>query len=387
MTKRTPNHSAAGSAAGILFQFERVLLHLSTMGAKDIVAIETEDDVVKMLENGEIALEQDKHSVKSSGHPFADTSKDLWKTLLIWLELTEDKFQRISELNLVTNRPVPDCLARRLSEAKDDTSVEQCLKELKDIAKNPSKTIEGFANKLLEFDEDKIRKVIKLITLVDENAGTSREEQILKIFSALHIPTTLISKKDVIVDSLRGWIIDCAVKQWNDKQPALIHRQAFTNQYDAVKNSLERKRVISRAELAIKVSSDQIESARQNHFVDHLALIKVDDGTVDEAIEDYLRFKIERFRLEQEGEIPLRAWQEREHELVRYWKIIFRKQVLQQNDVEHEIVGQNILYDTMLHKQSLSGYEQDSQYFTSGHYHQLADIDQVWWHPDFKKNN
>ena len=83
--KDSLDHSAVGPAAGFLFQFERAFLHLAKSGKGAVVGIETEDDVALKTVDGKVVWEQSKISLQDQGHPFANRSKNLWNTLLIWL--------------------------------------------------------------------------------------------------------------------------------------------------------------------------------------------------------------------------------------------------------------------------------------------------------------
>ncbi|MNL80951.1 hypothetical protein D3C87_2079330 [compost metagenome] len=49
--------------------------------------------------------------------------------------------------------------------------------------------------------------------------------------------------------------------------------------------------------------------------------------------------------------------------------------------------GQYVFADTTyLHREDLAGQPCDELYMTSGHYHRLADDNQVWWDPEFQGN-
>ena len=79
--------SAKGQMYGYLYQIDRALLWLSRCPDDSIVSIETDDDIVVRLENGdsiETIYEQDKASVKKR-YPFTNTNVNLWKTLSNWL--------------------------------------------------------------------------------------------------------------------------------------------------------------------------------------------------------------------------------------------------------------------------------------------------------------
>ena len=136
-------HSAAGPLAGFAYQFERALNWLAQKEAGASIGIETGDDVAVCNSDGSVVLEQDKHSIRKGGQPFGDRSKDLWNTLAIWVEAVDSR-QRPIESTLflmVTNKEVPECIARRIARAKTHGEVDCCIAELEAAGRNPPKHI------------------------------------------------------------------------------------------------------------------------------------------------------------------------------------------------------------------------------------------------------
>ena len=82
-------YAAKGQMYGYLYQIDRVLYWLSVSPENSIVSIETDDDVVIRLQQGEdieTIYEQDKASIKKK-YPFSNTNKNLWKSITNWLTL------------------------------------------------------------------------------------------------------------------------------------------------------------------------------------------------------------------------------------------------------------------------------------------------------------
>ena len=74
-------HSAPGINAAFSYQFERALYWLAKSPAGFVIGVETDDDVAILGDDGSELLEQDKHSVRESGEPFGDRSKDFMEHL------------------------------------------------------------------------------------------------------------------------------------------------------------------------------------------------------------------------------------------------------------------------------------------------------------------
>src|SRR5579864_491407 len=155
-------HSAAGTAAGFSYQFERALYWLAQSPAGAVIGVETEDDVVVRSAGGSL-FEQDKHSIRSDAHPFGDRSKDLWNTLSIWLEAADKKQIAIESAHflMVTNKLLPKCVAKQIDGATSEPRVTACIKALQKAGEKPSAHIKLLVKRVLCADSrDTLRALI-----------------------------------------------------------------------------------------------------------------------------------------------------------------------------------------------------------------------------------
>lgn len=158
----TITHTVPGSFAGTVYQLERALLHLAdgSLTPDAQVGIETDDDVAVRLSDEGGIREQDKHSLDRQ--PFSDGSENLWKTILIWLTaLAEGAFLLDqTRLFLVTNQRVQDdCLAMRISRAREDEDLQGCLREVRKFAtaaKRRRLAIAAEVAKVLDHGEERL---------------------------------------------------------------------------------------------------------------------------------------------------------------------------------------------------------------------------------------
>lgn len=380
-------HSASGPAAGIIFQFERLLYRLATSSAGSVVGIETDDDVV-MKSGRETTLEQDKHSIQEGGvHPFTDRSIHLWKSLAIWAEATlrGHPFDAAS-LCLVTNKAVPECFAKRLgAEQKNAQEVGRLTQELRVIGESISGATRRFADVVLALPQPILEGLIRRVSLHDLGSSVGGGNLSQATIAALHIPKHVDG--EAVLQRLRGWMQEFVMEKWSRGEPAWITRDAFTSQKFVAEKEVHRQRVLGRAERVIRITEDDRREARQGHFVEHLALIACCEDDVDRAVDDFCRFKVEYSRLVEEGDVGMDDWIERAGRLVRRWERILRRNKEGAQSASPEDVGLRVFRDVVDsgHLESLAGYGTVEEYLTSGHCHRLADSDDVWWHPDFKK--
>lgn len=145
---------------GYLYQIDRALLWLSRCPDGSMVSIETDDDVVVRLKNGdsiETIYEQDKASVKKR-YPFTNTNVNLWKTLSNWLTLIET--QRINVENskflLATNiYNKSSCIAKTISAYNaDEVTYEKAYCDLLKIANTTKSTsLKPYAEKFIHSEK------------------------------------------------------------------------------------------------------------------------------------------------------------------------------------------------------------------------------------------
>lgn len=122
-------HLAAGPSAGFEYQFERALNWLARKESGTSVGLETGDDVSVRNADESIVLEQDKHSLREAAHSFGDRAKGLWNTLALWMEAIEAKERPVEStlFLMVTNKTVPECIARRIALANSEGDVKAAL--------------------------------------------------------------------------------------------------------------------------------------------------------------------------------------------------------------------------------------------------------------------
>jgi hypothetical protein len=374
------SHDAIGPTAGILYQFERLLFQLSGSGQDSIVGIEAGDDIVVKNQAG-IALEQDKHSLQGEGHPFEDRSLALWKTLSNWLEASSEEQYRDARLYLVTNRPVPDCLAKRLGgDDKSPESLSVLISDLRQTGFSPSDSIARYAVRLTSATDLELAHLIRRITLFDDSESPDQGLR-AKIISALRLPGHLDC--DIVIERLLGWLHRVVMEKWKAGVVAWVAVQSFSNQLFATLKSIERQRVLERPERLIPISDDDRTRARMGGFVRHLSLTSCSEAEVDRAVDDFIRFCVEYSRLLEEGDIHPLDWDDRGQRLHRRWESICRRVASGRGDAPSEDVGRDVYRETIEHRERLAGFETQEYYLTSGHYQRLADSDEVWWNPDY----
>lgn len=380
-------HSAPGPAAGYAFEFERAFYWLARSPAGFSIGVETDDDVAIRHQDGSHTLEQNKHSIQEDAEPFGDRSKDLWNTLSIWVTALEE-----GELDggksrflMVTNKTVPDCIAKRISKAETKDEITACIKELKLAAVKPSETIRAYAEKVLvAASEPHLRSVIANCELADAASGASGLDLRSLTIAELPIPEWFTKDAESIANELLGWVKTQVLALWQAGQPAWISRDSFVTQFHAVLDRRKRQQTRERAANLIPVVDEQLGKEKGRVFVKQIYLVTDEDSRVDEAIREFLRCRIEKNRLSADGNITDQDWIDFEDSLKTRWSKIFSLYRRLNRTEPEEDVGFKVLCETTDgHRERLAGMETEQVYLTAGTYHRLADQLVVGWHPRY----
>jgi hypothetical protein len=384
------NHSAAGANAAFIYQFPRALFWLASSPSGFKIGIETDDDVAVQGSEGERVLEQDKHSIQADAQPFGDRSVDLWKTLSIWIdaldtgEVDADK----TKFLMVTNKTLPDCLAKKIGRAKEQSEITECVNSMKAISAHPVESTKKFMARVMRMSSsDNLKKLIKNCEFNDASDATAGTELNAKTISYLQLQDNLRKEAVSILNELRGWILESALSAWQKGLPAWIERDHFVNQFQAIVGRENRKLRRERSEHLIPVAEDDIGQHKASLFVKQMYLVSDDDSVIDTAIREFIRCSIEKLRLSVDGNVTDEDWIAFDTTLQARWdKIRNRiKRLAKQTDKEEDVGFEIFTETTEEHREKLAGSDTEQVYLTSGTYHRLANNLKVGWHPQYDK--
>lgn len=382
-------HSAAGSNAGYSFQFYRALYWLSKATPGELVGIETDDDIVVGKKDDILVFEQDKHSIANRNiNPIGDTSKALWNTLGIWLDLVSSTDVSLEKCRflIVTNKHVPKkCLIKKISSARSTEDYSTCLSKLRRISGLPKK-VKPLANKVLQYNDSLIERLLRRVKLIDQNSNQHDGGLVSEIIGNLRIPSSISDKSEEIFHEMLGWLQQTAMQAWYQKKPAIIKAQAFINALDGAKRSRKRDKILERSAHLIEVSQDQVGQHRGNVFVKQMRLISEDENEIDGAIDDFIRASSELLRLSDEGELTPSDIEALRYNLADRWGTIFRRNIRFHQGKHEKDIGYHVFDETTNdYLVNIKGIPTEHHYFTRGTYHRLSQNLEVGWHPRFKE--
>lgn len=383
-------HTAPGQMAGYLFQPDRALVLLCSCKSKESVSIELVDDVAAVDDNNNVIYrEQDKSSIQAEGQPFKDRSKDLWNTLMIWINEIKAGTLKIETTRLVcvTNKKLDkNSLINKIAAAKKDEEIASVLLLLKSAATLPPLGIKEIIESVIAEGEI-LRQLIPQITVIEENTYETRTTEIAE---ALSLTDNI---KDNVIESLRGWLNQSILKQLEKGQAPIIKKSDFNNRFEKAVKKETDDRLIFKIKSFVQSSINKVErdTAANRTFVKQLELIEHPDKNeiLLDAIDDFLCSESERTRLTLRGDLDREDLSEMDEACKERWKEAFRRKRaslrMEISEVEMAELAFEI-YDSTIsgYISTLRGFATNS-YLTKGTFHRLADIPEIGWHPDWEK--
>ena len=149
---------------------------------------------------------------------------------------------------------------------------------------------------------------------------------------------------------------------------------------------LKRERRRELPAYKISLNTDQVEKNRDSTFVRQIALVSDDEDQQTDAIKDYLRCIIEKFRLSKDGVITSDDWTDFTERLKGRWKSIFSRNNRLYKEPERDI-GFRTMSEVLDpdSKEMLAGEPITQSYLTNGSYHRLSDEKTIGWHPRYQE--
>ncbi|WP_152662646.1 ABC-three component system protein [Devosia soli] len=280
---------------------------------------------------------------------------------------------------IVTNVVAEGAIASALRAfAKNEVSIADVLLTARTAGKGRAGTqIQALINEVLGRSDDQLSTLLSRVELV-ENVSWPEARAIIANGFAIDPGVD----QQVVVQGLLGWMTETLVTAWRNGEVGMISRTACLKQVHAITRQLVRQRLLPRPAADVTVSEVEHRAAQTRDFVARLVEVRADDETIFEAVEHFLRFSAERYRLAAEGEIPAREWVDRGNRLKQRWRGVARQTVIEEVGRSEDELGRLILARTTFsHYEPIGQDPCNELYMTSGHYHRLADDSDVWWTP------
>ncbi|ASP80483.1 ABC-three component system protein [Sinorhizobium meliloti] len=364
---------------------ERALYHLAHAAAGDVaVAVEHVDDVAVFRDGKIVLLEQDKSTTRSEARLLGDRTRAIWRTLQIWLRHAETADGAHCQRYLFfVNRWVPSPIAQLIKERScGNTTVAEIVEAFRRTgSKRTTAKIQILIDDVLSRSDASLATLISKVELVE---ATDLAIDRKSIANGLGLNPRADATD--ILDSLFGWLTNRVRFEWSEGRPGLITRDEVLVQSHVLQAKQAKSRFLPRAAGEIHVDEELRRGQLSRNFVEHLARIEAENDDIVQAVDHFLKFNIEKHRLVRAGDVPDVEWSHRSSRLQERWAGLMRRRRRELRGQRNCDIGQTVLADvTYDHRETLDGHPCEELYMTSGHYHRLAEEDEVWWDPTFQK--
>ncbi|MFA7275861.1 MAG: ABC-three component system protein [Pseudobdellovibrionaceae bacterium] len=379
------NSNASGSQAGSIYQpilaLNILIVKLTHFSAR--IGVEVLDDVT-IDDQGHITLGQSKHTVNSNENPLNDLNKNLWKTLAIWLSYIKDQtpVPDTFSLFLYTNGKVGEStLAEQISNAQNDNEIAAVILEIRSASSKDNK-VQALIKEITDCTDDQLEVLIKAIKLV--RVDQSLEENIQQqSASCLALPDDC--DRSSIYNEILGWFTRLIYNSWRDKKEAWVTRAQLNNQVAAcLEQRVGANIVIGTDEIDMPPPTD-ISVFEEEKFVQHLKWIDINASAIKLAIINRLKYQRTRSNSVKSGKISYKFWEQAETLLRDDWDNARQEieNLASLNDAENrQGMGKKVYFKTVARDSKILNKDL-VPHVVPGLYHDLANVDKVWWHPDY----
>lgn len=401
--------SAKGSISGYLYQFERAFLLLCDITEEDgYISIEKIDDVAVHSSDGSIVIiEQDKSSILESGTSFEDTSKDLWRTIELWIiKIKNNSLNDSTKFYCSTNKIIPETSLIKFIHS-NRKSFDLIIEKIKELKNGQEKKLDNYKKK----DSKKgtfVKKILELINFALENQEQLKiivtnisiyENTNLKkdIVSRLRLSSYTDLQQDKIYNNIYGWILSICKYKWNNNQFAEIKKEEFDYQYKLNLTSPAILNAIFRAKKDINIDTFTFESKKDEIFVKQINLLGLRQSSkelfVRKAIEDFIRYEIEHTYIIDKGNLTKEDFIEFLSVCKEKWELFFYSLIIKdiENYTEDEMnelgikVYSYILNDLEIKFRNDISFSTENIYIKNGSFLKLSNIPEIGWHPNWEK--
>lgn len=373
---------------GYGLQVRQMMYELLNCEIDSVVSVEKFDDLG--VENGNEKTAIQTKSALSDRNPVSDRAVDLWKTLYNWLiALKESELSMNSTLfTLVINVNKSGNIVTWLNDAHDDKEAEDVYSKIREkfIGEDGKyiKQSDSINNYIVTFLADENKKytlyIIKNFKLVVMDEGHTK-----KIYDEFKAKTYLPPDiQQLVFDKMLGWIERTTALQIENGQIMQIAKTSFNNELRLTHTLVNQKKCL--IELAPSPTIEEMELQQKEYktYIRQLRIIDLDYDSQLTAINDYLKACANRTMWAVNGDINEEMLQQYYDDLEERWKT--KKNIIEMDKTEWEEAERGrYLYYNCQDEEINMGIIVIPRSFKNGCYHELADQQQIGWHPNYKQ--
>lgn len=373
-------HSAAGPYLGFALQPVRLCYYLLCSPDDATVSLEHLDDVAVHYSDGTVVVEQCKSAL--SHNALSDWSGDFWKAIANWLDAI--RAQQIAVDKAAFTLYVTPVWAGSLATAMHTAATPQeVLKFTESVRAKLAKKAEPpkcmvHVQRFLDATDDERLAFVQRMSVVSTDVDP------LDSLRALFVAAVPASSIDIICEAAIGMAKERADRCIRRGVPAIIGVAEFRKDFHAF---VQRNNLVGYLpSFSITPTEDEAKEILMGKpvFVRQLQLVEASQEQQIRAISDFMRTSSDKAKWADQGlvfEGSLKEWEDS----------LLRRHAAIQGEI-NDLHGDNtelIRGRTIYNRCSTLEVQIDSRavpgHFTHGGFNDLADRQELGWHPQFKK--
>ncbi|WP_141723090.1 ABC-three component system protein [Micromonospora matsumotoense] len=380
-------HNASGSMVGYLYQADWCLLELIRRGPDrpDLaISLEMHDDVAWDEGGTPRELLQTKHHLNSNAG-LGDKDKDLWKTVLVWINAGSPGDSHGPRLGLVSTSVAADDSAAGLLRPDERRKTDEALRRLdKAAAESTNEVTKKAREKYLALTPAERGAFVERIFVLDRapRIGDVESELRKALWNAL--PT---DHEDMFMGLVWKWWHGVSLDMLQGRRSG-ITAAAARAEIAGIRNRFGDDDLPTTVELADVDTKGVLLAHENSPFVHQLRWVRCNSVNLRKAIIDYYRAVEQTVAWVDDDLIGLHELKRFEEELRDEWERHFADMVEDlgesASDDEKIAVGKNLLRQLRDSTSVSVRPKYNDAFFARGKRHELADRGSVGWHPDFQ---
>ena len=384
---------ASASALGFIHQIRWAMyeLLLSSRRAADQslrITLEVFDDVALIDEAG-VPLTATQLKQHSSQSPLTDKSVDLWKTIRVWIQTPSLVIPDGPMLTLVTTSPVQEGSAvSLLGVDPDKRNVAEALRRLDAAAIDGSNATERGREAWKATDSSVRASLLRRTFIIGGQVHISDLDELIDAELAPFVPARHVHEYR---DRLWGW--------WDSRSVAMLLQNrngvgcavSAAELYERMQLIRDEFRSDSLAvDIGLDFDDEQIAAGHDEYFVEQLKLIQLSQGTLRNAVIDYLRAYAHTTKWVQNGDLFDDEIERYEDALKDEWTRRFDEMLEDletagdTDPIKRAVRGRDLFRALGQSMQVTIRPEFDAPFHSRGTRHRIANDGEHGWHPDFK---
>lgn len=400
--------SAKGPGAGYIYQFELALVELAKMSKNNMLSIEKMDDLAIQDEKSHYILTiQAKHSISMNGSKFGNTSVDLWKTLVNWVnKINEGYVVEGNHFKMITNVGVTsNSIIKMFRTEKFDKVVEK-IRNIKHIQENKitenktkgkdSPTIQLTLNRI-NFILNNLHKLKIIISEFSYQENYQLEED---FFDSIQLGSISDETyKSELYEQFLGWIVKRSSENWKNGNNAEFTKKNFEEKYHHLRKIHPLEKALFRNKKDIpEITKINLNETRNDTYIQQIEDIERDEedkeDIIKNAILDFVLSDIEiSYIITTSNNFTKPDYEDFKDSCFNTWKKVKRKHApLNQNkysENEQNTIAIKI-FDEIMDEVKLNfidntNFNNSNIYIQNGTFLSLSDEPKIGWIPSWKK--